>query len=242
MSGGLIGPEYDRQIRETIIEVRRGRRTSVEHDGNPEHKKTTKFTPKHGQLLEDLEAADNHMDPPKTARCRILGKKADDSLSESEIVVTVANRLGVSYSAGDYVRLRFLCGEWTVQRDGAGGGHGIDFTVVDVYCPEDYDNEEGGEFYVTARVDWYSHSCSDAPPGFDEYTNTVRIFDSCVMAYYTRESLGGLDGHTAKKGYATWAYPFRADGYPSECKGRWICRSICGEPTCGATVSPPGGS
>jgi len=123
----------------------------------------------------------------------------------------------------------------TIGVSSGGGSQWIEFTVVDVYCADDYDNEENGEFYITATVDWYSDSCTVAPFGYDEYTGTVKIFDKCILQYYTPDQLMGLNGHTLKSGLASLMRPFRK----ATCTPRWLCQSVCGEPVCGAEEFPP---
>jgi hypothetical protein len=129
-------------------------------------------------------------------------------------------------------------GVGSVVQVGGGGGSGgsewIEFTVVDVFCKGDYDNEED-EFYITATVDWYSNSCTTAPTGYDEYTGTIKIYDKCVLQYYTPDQLMGLNGHTVKSGLASLMRPFRKD----TCEPRWLCQSVCGEVLCGDTDWPP---
>jgi hypothetical protein len=129
-----------------------------------------------------------------------------------------------------------------VQVGGAGGSgaHWIEFTVVDVYCPGDYDYDDEigkGRYYVDAEVNWYSGSCTTAPPGFDEYTQTVRIFDTCIIKFYTADQLLGESPPYVQpmSGDAVWVYPFRSD----ECVPEWHVKAVCGAPSCGDTVSPP---
>jgi hypothetical protein len=121
---------------------------------------------------------------------------------------------------------------------GGGGTHWIRFTVVNVYCPGDYDHDdELGRWYVDATVDAYSGSCTTAPPGFDEYTETVRIYDTCIFSYYTVGQLQGTENASGlpMSGDAVWLYPFRT----GSCVPFWEVKSICGEPSCGNTESPP---
>jgi hypothetical protein len=126
-------------------------------------------------------------------------------------------------------------GRWQQRPGGSGGGsEWIEFTVVDVFCKGDYDNEED-EFYITATVDWYSNSCTTAPTGYDEYTGTIKIFDKCVLQYYSPDQLMGLNGYTVKSGLASLMRPFRKDS----CEPRWLCQSVCGEVLCGDTDWPP---
>jgi hypothetical protein len=121
---------------------------------------------------------------------------------------------------------------------GGGGGAFINFTVVDVFCPGDYDNDDpDNRFYVEATVDAYSASCTAAPYGFDEYTNTIRVYDSCILQYYTEDQLLGIGTITGLplSGFAVLMRPFRT----GECVPYWECKSVCGEPTCGNSWSPP---
>lgn len=127
-----------------------------------------------------------------------------------------------------------------VEAGGGGGGssgiHWIRFTIVDVFCPGDYDHDdELGRWYVDATVDAYSGSCTKAPPGFDEYTELVRIYDKCILRYFTEDQLLGIGTLSGlpMSGDAVWLHPFRSDS----CVPFWEVKSICGEPTCGGTES-----
>lgn len=131
-------------------------------------------------------------------------------------------------------------GRWQQREGGTGGGNWIGFTITDVFCPgdDDYDDAEGqGRWYVHATVNTYSGGCGKIPPGYDEYTQTVRIFDKCILQYYTVDQLLGIgtaDG-LPMDGDAVYYYPFDS----AECAGYWEVKSICGEPTCGGSESPP---
>lgn len=123
----------------------------------------------------------------------------------------------------------------------AGGTHWIGFTIVDVFCPNDYDYDEDfgqGRIYVTATVDTYSVGCGKTPPGYDNATGTVRILDKCIFKYFTEPQLMGASSPDSSplSGDAIWLYPF--DDY-SGCEGFWEVKSVCGEPTCGDSFSPP---
>lgn len=102
----------------------------------------------------------------------------------------------------------------------AGGGSGkpakrIRFTIADVHCPDDYDPD------LWISVDWtdYTGGCTN-PPGI-EYDGTIKVYDDCILDYYTADSLIG------KTGSATYWYP--REGY---CEPRWIIDHVCGQPEC----------
>jgi hypothetical protein len=123
---------------------------------------------------------------------------------------------------------------------GGGGTHWIEFTVVDVYCPGDYDYDDNigrGRWYVDAEVNWYTGGCTKSPPGFDEYSQTVRIFDKCIFKFYTMDQLLGESPPYVEpmSGEAIWIYPFRSD----DCVPEWHVEAVCGIPSCGDSVSPP---
>ncbi len=121
MSGGLIGPEYDAQIRGVIRTVDSMKRQIEELTEANTKRKGSAFSEKYGILLEDLPALDEFTALPSTARCRLLTAQSDGTLAESEIVVDVANRSSVSYTEGDYVRISVIAGKWSIQNGGGGG-------------------------------------------------------------------------------------------------------------------------
>jgi hypothetical protein len=59
MSGGMIGPEYDGQIRQTIVAVRSMGRTSSEMDLSAQQKATSRF-PSHAVILDAALASATH--------------------------------------------------------------------------------------------------------------------------------------------------------------------------------------
>lgn len=118
-----------------------------------------------------------------------------------------------------------------IPTSGSGGGsHSIMFRVVDVYCKNDEDNDEG-VFFVLAECEEYTSHCGIDPPGLDAYTGYLKIYDTCVLeTYYTAYGLAG------RTGYATYFYPRRnAEDDPSysPCLPKWRALSLCGEPECG---------
>jgi hypothetical protein len=132
VNGGLIGPEYDAQIRQTILNVRQMRIDSAEHQGKADRPEPSKFAPKYALLLDDLAAAEEFTEAPQTARARLLIRNADATLRESAIVVEVVNRTESSHAEGEYVRLKFIAGEWNILGGGGGGGEIIQFAPIDV--------------------------------------------------------------------------------------------------------------
>lgn len=118
----------------------------------------------------------------------------------------------------------------TLPAIAAGGSHHILFTIVDVFCSNDVDNEEG-VFFVLADWDEYTGGCTTDPPGVDDYTGLLKIYDTCVLeAYYTAYDLVG------KQGYASYMYPRTtagADDAYDPCVAKWRALSLCGEPGCG---------
>jgi len=72
MSGGLIGPEYDGQIRQTIIAVRQMRRVSTEMDLTAQSKAATRLVPHAVVLDAALPNATNSKLSPTSALATVL--------------------------------------------------------------------------------------------------------------------------------------------------------------------------
>ncbi len=108
-----------------------------------------------------------------------------------------------------------------LESGGSGKGtHIVDFTVEDVFCPDDEDNEHG-VLYVDATVDYSSQGCTIAIPGADNY-GFIQVFDKCsIMSVLTEDEL--LD----KEGRAIYMYP--RDGY---CNAKWYVLDICHTQEC----------
>ena len=100
--------------------------------------------------------------------------------------------------------------------EGSGGGDSIRFVIEDCIC-------EGAELqYVLVRWTHYTGGCKD-PPGVDEYSGLIKVYDTCVLEYFTIDFL--LSGEAT--GRATYFYP------RDECDtGMWLVDSICGTPEC----------
>lgn len=122
---------------------------------------------------------------------------------------------------------------------GTGGTHEILFYIVDVYCPDAY-ADACDEMYVLAVWTHYNGGCGKVPPGLEEYTGYVKIYDRGIFEYYTAEQLingshpadCGTTG-TGMAGRATYWYPRDDTGYT--CEPRWIVDSLIGNPECNDT-------
>lgn len=123
MSGGMIGPEYDGQIRQTIIAVRSMGRTSSEMDLSAEQRSASRFGNKQAVLLDDLVAAVNTKRDPSTARAAVLRRKANGDLTKTALILTVVNRFTqISVDAGTYIKIEHIDGEWQPYAADCPGG------------------------------------------------------------------------------------------------------------------------
>ena len=124
----MIGPEYDGQIRQTIIAVRSMGRTSSEMDLSAEQRSASRFGNKQAVLLDDLVAAVNTKRDPSTARAAVLRRKANGDLTKTALILTVVNRFTqISVDAGTYLKIEHIDGEWQpYAADCPGGSVSID--------------------------------------------------------------------------------------------------------------------
>ena len=123
MSGGMIGPEYDGQIRQTIVAVRSMGRTSSEMDLSAEQRSASRFGNKQAVLLDDLVAAVNTKRDPSTARAAVLRRKANGDLTKTALILTVVNRFTqISVDAGTYIKIEHIDGEWQPYAADCPGG------------------------------------------------------------------------------------------------------------------------
>ena len=123
MSGGMIGPEYDGQIRQTIIAVRSMGRTSSEMDLSAQERSASRFGNKQAVLLDDLVAAVNTKRDPSTARAAVLRRKANGELTKTTLILTVVNRFTqISVDAGTYIKIEHIDGEWQPYAADCPGG------------------------------------------------------------------------------------------------------------------------
>jgi hypothetical protein len=123
MSGGLIGPEYDAQIRQTVIAVRQIGRVSAELNLSNHQKAASRFSNKQAILLADLPAAVNTKRDPSTAQAVVLRRKANGDLTRSSLTLTVVNRfINISIDAGTYIKIEHIDGEWQPYAADCPGG------------------------------------------------------------------------------------------------------------------------
>lgn len=119
----MIGPEYDGQIRQTILAVRNMGRTSSEMDLSAQERASSRFGNKQAVLLDDLVAAVNTKRDPSTARAAVLRRKANGDLTLSSLILTVVNRFTqISVDAGTYIKIEHIDGEWQPYAADCPGG------------------------------------------------------------------------------------------------------------------------
>lgn len=119
----MIGPEYDGQIRQTILAVRNMGRTSSEMDLSAQERAASRFGNKQAVLLDDLVAAVNTKRDPSTARAAVLRRKANGDLTLSSLILTVVNRFTqISVDAGTYIKIEHIDGEWQPYAADCPGG------------------------------------------------------------------------------------------------------------------------
>lgn len=119
----MIGPEYDGQIRQTILAVRNMGRTSSEMDLSAQERAASRFGNKQAVLLDDLVAAVNTKRDPSTARAVVLRRKANGDLTLSSLILTVVNRFTeISVDAGTYIKIEHIDGEWQPYTANCPGG------------------------------------------------------------------------------------------------------------------------
>jgi len=161
---------------------------------------------------------------------------------------------GTQKSAGDVFWCTFNpdTKRWEVVSSAGGGSHEILFYIVGVYCPDTY-SDPCDAMYVEVQWTHYTGSCGSNPPGIDEYTGLIKVYDRGIFEYYTADQLvngshvddcGEIGQGMA--GRATYWYP-KTEGY-GECTPKWIVDSIIGNPECndetvedvGVTPDPEG--
>lgn len=114
MNGGLIGPEYDRQIRETIVAVRGNRRVSKEGDLSGQRKTASRFSEKVVALDAALPAASHSFTGASSCLATVCRWSTID-----EIYVETALQLKVwnhsehtSHAANTFGVIRHIDGHW----------------------------------------------------------------------------------------------------------------------------------
>jgi hypothetical protein len=102
MSGGMIGPEYDGQIRQTILAVRNLGRTSSEMDLSAQQKATSRF-PDHGVILdEELAVATNAKTGATSALATVCKWNIEnEEYAETDLQIKVWNHSETTPSSVD---------------------------------------------------------------------------------------------------------------------------------------------
>lgn len=114
MSGGMIGPEYDGQIRQTIIAVRSMGRTSSEMDLSAPERAASRFS-SHAVVLDaTLSAATNSKTGARKALATIQRwSVTQEKYVESSQQITVWNHSETAaFSVNTFGEARMIDGHW----------------------------------------------------------------------------------------------------------------------------------
>jgi hypothetical protein len=114
MSGGMIGPEYDGQIRQTILAVRNLGRMSSEMDLSAQERAASRFSD-HAVILDAALAAATHALTGATSALATVCRwsTTGSEYTETELQVTVWNHSeSKSYSDNTFGIARFINGHW----------------------------------------------------------------------------------------------------------------------------------
>jgi hypothetical protein len=114
MSGGLIGPEYDGQIRQTIIAVRQMGRVSTEMDLAAQGKAASRF-PDHAVILDEAMAVAAHALTGATSALATVCKwsAADEKYVETDLQISVWNHSeSTAYALDTFGVARMINGHW----------------------------------------------------------------------------------------------------------------------------------
>jgi hypothetical protein len=119
MSGGLIGPEYDAQIREVIRERQRNRRTSRESVDMPNTRPGSRFPDKGVILDEALSVATNSKTGAASAIATVLEwSVADEEYIETDEQQQVWNHSeSKSFAEDTFGFARMINGHWVFFGD-----------------------------------------------------------------------------------------------------------------------------
>lgn len=128
MSGGGITPEYDQQIRGSILEVRRMRRTRRESVEEIPRKAGQAFVPRVVILDEALDVATNSKTSPEKARATIcVWNDAEEKYVETDEWIYVWNHsesdsyeidtFGIAFPVGGHYFMLGDCGPMADRGD-----------------------------------------------------------------------------------------------------------------------------
>lgn len=114
MSGGMISPEYDGQIRQTIRVVRNMGRTSSEMDLSAQERVASRFSD-HAVILDAALAAATHALTGATSALATVCKwsTADEEYVETDLQITVWNHAEATSHVEDTFGIaRHINGHW----------------------------------------------------------------------------------------------------------------------------------
>jgi hypothetical protein len=115
MSGGMIGPEYDSQIRQTIVAVRSMGRTSSEMDLTAQQKAASRFPTTRAVLVQTMTAPSSSSAVPTSVMVATLTL----DLSTKQLTPTSMRIRAYNYTAGNsaakgtYCVMQFI-GVWEI--------------------------------------------------------------------------------------------------------------------------------
>jgi len=182
------------------------------------------------KLKQDLDAASNALTGYTEALAEIvkLSRTADNKdrevVSDSVFDITVTNRnTETSASSGDFFWVREMGPEFVPFIGGSGGTshHEMAFEILSADCVEGF---------VTTNlnlVDRYT-GCG-TPPGVDEYTGLITIYDYWGFTNVLRQDQ--LEGQKAK---AVWWDDYSDYGYGSYCDPKWDMEMVGWNGSCGS--------
>ena len=115
MSGGMIGPEYDGQIRQTIVAVRSMGRTSSEMDLSAEQRMPSRFPTTRAVLVQTMAAPSSSSAVPTSAMVATLTLDlTTKQLTPTNMRIRAYNYTeGNSAAKGTYCVMHFI-GVWEI--------------------------------------------------------------------------------------------------------------------------------
>ncbi len=123
MSGGLIHPDYDAQIRSMIRKMQVMERQLQETTESIVRRKSSAFSNKQAVLKTDLPAAVNTKKDPSTAEAYLLRRNSSGDLVKTSKLIEVVNRfVNISIDAGTYIKIEHIDGEWQPYAADCPGG------------------------------------------------------------------------------------------------------------------------
>lgn len=130
MSGSLISPEYDRQIRQAIIDIRSLMRASIEMEQSAHQRTASRFTEKAVVLDAGLAVATSSQTGATSALATIQRWSVDDEeYVETDQQITVWNHSeSTAYVTDTFGFAQFIQGHWCFFGDCAAMTGRVPFT------------------------------------------------------------------------------------------------------------------